>query len=96
MSAQCHDAAGKQAGNYVSKALNTWILDSGATDHICCRLSLFDSFQPVHSLHVTPPKSQLVEVSHIGAVTVSPLLILGNMLFIPVFAFNLISLSKLF
>ncbi|XP_050233497.1 uncharacterized protein LOC126681983 [Mercurialis annua] len=74
---------------------DTWILDTGATDHIICNLKFFTTFQEVKNVHVKLPTGQLISVSHIGSVQLNPNLLLCNVLYVPMFNFNLISASKL-
>ncbi|XP_050217801.1 uncharacterized protein LOC126668656 [Mercurialis annua] len=73
----------------------SWIIDSGATDHIVCSLNQFTSYTIVHDTFVTLPNSQRIAVTHVGTVKFSKDFILHNVLFVPEFAFNLISTSKL-
>jgi hypothetical protein len=60
-------------------------LDSGCTDHMICDQSLFTFSKAVNNRTVT----------HIGKVVLSPDLILDNVLCVPYFQLNLISISKL-
>lgn len=76
--------------NYVS-----WIIDSGATDHICCSLELFSSYHSISPITVRLTTRSHVMASHSGTVTLSPTLILHNVLFLPNFSFNIISVSRL-
>ncbi|CAN1852203.1 Retrovirus-related Pol polyprotein from transposon TNT 1-94 [Linum perenne] len=74
---------------------NVWILDTGASDHITCSIHNFIQYKPVHNVHVYLPNSTKVNVSHIGSVKLPIGPILHNVLLIPDFQFNLISISKL-
>ncbi|CAN1779045.1 Retrovirus-related Pol polyprotein from transposon RE1 [Linum perenne] len=74
---------------------NVWILDTGASDHITCSVQNYISYQSVHDTHVYLPNSTRVTVSHIGSVKLPFGPILHNVLLIPDFKFNLISISKL-
>lgn len=51
---------------------NTWIIDSGATDHVCYNLALFDKYKPLtkrnHS--VTISNGDQIKVNIIGDVIV--------------------------
>lgn len=95
LSAQQVSNSGKWKGEVLSNISNIWILDSGATDHICCSLSLFESYQPVFNVSVKLPNGQSINVDHIGTVNVLPHLKLDHVFHIPSFTFNLLSLSKL-
>ena len=72
-----------------------WILDSGATDHMVHSIHFFTSITSSAQISVRLPNGDMVKVTHIGTVQVSATLILENVLYIPSFSFNLISISKL-
>jgi hypothetical protein len=75
---------------------SVWIIDTGATDHMVSSISLFTSIIAKVSRKVKLPNGQFVEVTHIGTVKISKSFILTNVLCVPSFSFNLISVSKLF
>ncbi|KAF5482366.1 hypothetical protein F2P56_002942, partial [Juglans regia] len=58
-------------------------------------ISIFTSYRPVHNTVVKLPNGTSVHVSHIGSIFLSPNLILHDVLYVPSFTFNLISVSKL-
>ena len=72
-----------------------WIIDTGATDHMICSTSLFTHITSVVSKTVRLPNGQHASVTHIGTIKIIESLILTNVLCIPSFSFNLISVSKL-
>lgn len=72
-----------------------WIIDSGATSHVCSNLALFADTRPVSHTTVTLPNGTRETISHIGTIHLSSSLILSNVLFVPSFRFNLISFSTL-
>ncbi|CAL1375244.1 unnamed protein product [Linum trigynum] len=72
-----------------------WILDSGASDHIACTLAVFKQARSVSNQFVYLPNGSKVEVSHIGSVQIPNGLILQDVLLVPSFTFNLVSISKL-
>jgi transposase InsO family protein len=74
---------------------NSWILDTGATDHMVHSLSCFTSITSIIQATVELPNGNLVPVTHIGTVKLSSSLILTDVLCVPSFHFNLISVSKL-
>lgn len=80
-----------------SSALNhQWILDSGATDHISPHLHFFFSYRPVSKpCYITLPNGDKTLVKHIGTVHLTNDLQLHDVLHVPTFSFNLISVSKL-
>jgi hypothetical protein len=72
-----------------------WIIDTGATDHMICTVSLFTTITAEVSQKVRLPNGQFASVTHIGTVRISESFILTDVLCIPSFSFNLISVSKL-
>lgn len=74
-----------------------WIVDSGATDHICYDLSKFISYKPISHTDntITVPDGRKVPVTHIGYVKLTTNIILRDVLYVPDFHFNLISIPKL-
>lgn len=83
------------AGKPSSLPFCSWILDSGATDHICSSLSFFVSYHEIRPIHVQLPNGSNVLASHLGSILISPNFLLHNVLHIPSFAYNLISVTKL-
>ncbi|XP_073138578.1 uncharacterized protein [Henckelia pumila] len=73
---------------------SSWVLDTGATHLICCSLSSFLSHKHFNST-VTLPNGSTVSVTHIGTVFLSHDLVLTDVLCIPQFWFNLLSISAL-
>jgi hypothetical protein len=72
-----------------------WIIDTGATDHMICSISLFTSITSITSKTVKLPNGQYDTVTHIGTVKISETFILIDVFCNPSFSFNLISVSKL-
>lgn len=84
------------AGTILTCLSSCWIIDSGASNHICTSLSFFSSYSVVHkSMSVQLPDGSHVPVTHIGTVHCSPSLVLMNVFHIPSFKFNLLSISQL-
>nr|KYP36911.1 hypothetical protein KK1_041926 [Cajanus cajan] len=79
----------------VSQSVASWIIDSGATDHISSSLQKFSSYVMINPVVIKLPTSQTVTATHSGVVKFSESLFLVDVLYIPSFTFNLISLSKL-
>ena len=72
-----------------------WIIDSGASNHICTSLSLFSSYMAVtKNIFVQLPDGSQARVTHIGTVCCSNTLKLSNVFHIPSFKFNLLSISQ--
>ena len=72
-----------------------WILDSGATDHMVHSLQFFTSITSIVHISVKLLNGDMAKVTHIGTVKLSSTLTLENVLCIPTFSFNLVSISKL-
>ena len=84
--------------HFISNVLSKphfWILDSGATDHVCCSLNHFSVFKSINSINVKLPNGSSVLASYSGTMHFSDDLILTDVLYIPEFTFNLISITKL-
>lgn len=81
--------------NTVNLCSNTWILDSGATNHVVCSLDFLVDYRLANGAEVHLPNGQCITVTHIGNVELSNGLWLKEVLHIPSFQFNLISVSKL-
>ena len=71
------------------------MLDTCATHHVCCSLPSFVSSVPTSNSSVTLPNGHLVSISRIGSVQLSPHITLTDVLFVPQFQFNLLSVSAL-
>ena len=74
---------------------STWVIDSGATDHMTGNYSLFTTFQ-------SHPSTSIVALAYgstscvlrSGTIHPTPLITLTSVLSLPQFSFNLISVSK--
>lgn len=72
----------------------TWIIDSGATDHIVSNVNLFNNYKSISSvLHL--PNNTTVPITHVGEVQLNSKVLLTDVLCVPSFHCNLISISKL-
>jgi len=72
-----------------------WIIDTGATDHMVCCTSFFTTITSVISQSVELPNGTHVFATHVGTVQLTPLICLTQVLCIPSFNFNLLSVKKL-
>ncbi|KAL3651382.1 hypothetical protein CASFOL_004384 [Castilleja foliolosa] len=68
-----------------------WILDSGASKHICTDLSLLFNIRKSASARVILPDGSVFNVPLIGHVQLSDDILLENVFYVPAFHFNLIS-----
>ncbi|KAL5579671.1 hypothetical protein UlMin_012113 [Ulmus minor] len=83
-------------GTFPSIPSHTWILDTGATHHVCHDRTLFESFEPNKvTSYVTLPNGQKASIARIGRVRISSSILLDKVLFVPSFKYNLVSISTL-
>ncbi|WVZ04925.1 hypothetical protein V8G54_018271 [Vigna mungo] len=73
----------------------TWIIDSGASDHVSSSLNLYSSYKVIDPITVKLPNGQQTIASFSGTVQINDSLPIFNVLYLPQFNFNLISVSKL-
>ncbi|XP_074326857.1 uncharacterized protein LOC141664804 [Apium graveolens] len=74
----------------------SWILDSGASDHMCFQKNLFFSLSPLsQSITISMHNGQVLSIDFVGTVPVTPDITLTDVLFVPHFKYNLLSVSKL-
>nr|XP_011457635.1 PREDICTED: uncharacterized protein LOC101309778 [Fragaria vesca subsp. vesca] len=73
----------------------TWLIDSGASDHIVCNDEFLTSKRLAMNYTVRLPSGSSAQVTHIGTVIFASQLKLENVLCVPSFYLNLISVSKL-
>lgn len=94
-----HSKAAHAAGKYCFTSATGlhWIVDSGATYHMCCDLSLFKTYTDVqeNDTYITIPDGSKVLIKYVGVVHLNNDLILRDVLYVPDFKFNLISIPKI-
>jgi len=73
----------------------TWILDSEATDHVCFTLSDFSTYHRINPILKKLPNGHYVTSNYSGTVNLNYRISLTNVLYVPTFSFNLVSISKL-
>ncbi|XP_019230971.1 PREDICTED: uncharacterized protein LOC109211846 [Nicotiana attenuata] len=75
---------------------NSWILDSGATEHMCFNKEFFIQHKALPKpLMVKLPNSYRVKVTHSSLVSLFPNMVLQDVLYTPSFRHNLLSVHKL-
>ncbi|OIS98915.1 hypothetical protein A4A49_60859, partial [Nicotiana attenuata] len=75
---------------------DSWILDSGASNHMTFNKSLLTNIVTLpYPLLVVLPNGYKVKVTEIGSATLVPDIILHRVMFIPFFKYNLISIHCL-
>lgn len=75
--------------------LSNWILDTGATDHVCQSRTNFQCLRKIKPVLVRLPDGSQMTAHMAGTIVFSTQLFLHDVLYIPKFTFNLISVSKL-
>ncbi|KAL4187553.1 hypothetical protein AMTRI_Chr09g19620 [Amborella trichopoda] len=88
--------AGYSTSSPSSIPLHTWIVDTGALDHMIFDTSLFHS--STHVSHISPlkfPNVFFASVTHIGFIFLTPTFCLHQVLCVPSFGFNLLFSNKL-
>ena len=88
-----HSVFSAQMVNKRAYDSNTWVIDTGAIDHIVCYVHLLTTIIAITQSIVQLPNGETALVTHIGTVTLSSSLILQNVLYVPSFTFNLLSVS---
>ncbi|KAG8633659.1 hypothetical protein MANES_18G130533v8 [Manihot esculenta] len=84
------------SSNFECMDKGTWIVDSGATDHMSGDLALFDSISKLKTpRHVRLPDGRTKLVTHTGTIQLSPRITLFNTLYITDFHCNLLSVNYL-
>ncbi|XP_022845245.1 uncharacterized protein LOC111368228 [Olea europaea var. sylvestris] len=68
-----------------------WIVDSGATNHVCFDLSLFHTITPIPNSYITLPNGTRIHVKFYGTIQLNSSLTLHDVLYVPQFHFNLLS-----
>ncbi|KAL5818430.1 hypothetical protein ACOSQ4_022272 [Xanthoceras sorbifolium] len=75
---------------------SSWVIDTGASDHITSSIHYLSHVIPVSSHKpVQLPNREFSHISHIGRATLSDKITLNNVLCVPDFHFNLLSVSKI-
>ena len=73
-----------------------WILDTGATNHMCSDSTLFTTLHPLHKhISVCFLDGKITQVTQSGKLNLFGKLILDDVLYVPHFQYNLISISQL-
>ncbi|GJY75347.1 cysteine-rich receptor-like protein kinase 8 [Tanacetum coccineum] len=73
-----------------------WVVDSGATDHVCISLSLMHNITKLHTpIIVFLPNGNTTQVTYTGLVRLTQSLTIDNVFYIPTFTYNLISISRI-
>jgi hypothetical protein len=90
-----HPSTGNTYHCMHSSSSGSWIIDSGATDHICSSVKWFHSHKKIIPITVRLPNGPCLVANHSGTIYFSPDFIVHNVLLLPEFSLNLLSVSKL-
>ena len=90
-----HSVFSAKVVNRKAFGVETWVIDTGATDHIVCSMHLLTSFTTISHSVVELPDGEAALVTHVGTIKLSSHITLTNVLCVPFFSFNLISVSAL-
>ncbi|KAL4355240.1 hypothetical protein GQ457_06G015480 [Hibiscus cannabinus] len=74
---------------------NSWIIDSGASRHVCYSKELFESLAPLSAGTILLPNKTIVTVNYAGTIRLSDRILLRDVLYVPEFRFNLLAVSSL-
>ena len=84
-----------QTGNNFISSFSSWVIDSGVTDHICSSLTYLVSYQQIPPISVKLPNDNQVIANYSESVFLNQDHVIDNVLYIPCFNFNLLSVAKL-
>ena len=90
-----HSVFSAQVVNRRAYGRNTWVLDTGATNHFLCSMHLLTTITATAQSLVQLSNGESTQITHIGIVVLSSSLILKNILCVPSFTFNLLSISTI-
>ncbi|XP_045831491.1 uncharacterized protein LOC123922861 [Trifolium pratense] len=89
-----HVASGT-TNSFNSSAFGSWIVDSGVSDHICSSLNCFSSYNSITPIHVKLPNGNAFIAKYAGTMQFSPGFLVSQVLCVPDFHLNLLSVPKL-
>jgi len=84
-----------QTGNNFISSISSRIIDSGATVHICSSLTYFTSYHQINPIYVKLPNGNQVIANYSISVFLNQNHVIDNVLYIPCFNFNILSVAKL-
>ena len=74
---------------------SNWVIDTGATDHMVHSISCFTIVVATLNTFVNLPNGETALVTPVGTVKISKKVTFTNVLCVPLFSFNLLSVSQL-
>ena len=78
----------------LSAIKESWIIDSGATDHVCNNLNVFTTYTKIKHVLISLPNSQTIYATYFSLVRFSDKFYLSDVLYLPHFKLKLIFVSK--
>jgi hypothetical protein len=78
-----------------SQKLESFILDTGATDHVCFSIKFFQCLKRIKPITIKLPNGSSVTTCFVGSILFTSKFHLTDVLYIPDFSYNLISVPKL-
>ncbi|KAL0453983.1 UNVERIFIED_CONTAM: hypothetical protein Slati_1376400 [Sesamum latifolium] len=82
--------------NHNRYVLGAWIVDTGATRHMCGDVALLHSLNPIDPnpvIHLL--NDSVTKATHVGTAQLTDIIVLAEVLHIPSFQYNLLSISQL-
>jgi hypothetical protein len=90
-----HQGSTNVAYSYNHSSYGAWIIDSGASDHICSNVALFDDYHDITPIQVKMPNGTIAHAKQAGSVKLSDKFVVNNVLLVPEFSLNLLSVPRL-
>ena len=97
-----HDVFDSKHSIFCAKVINrtafeshVWVINTGASDHIVCSVSILASIISISHCVLKFPNDESATVTHVGTIQLSTQFTLHNVLCVPSFTFNLLYVSKL-
>lgn len=90
-----HDMLISSTSKETDVSLIAWIIDSGATHHVSHDRNMFAEYKPLDKTYVTLPYGYTVTIVGVGCIHLTEYTTLFNVLYIPDFRFNLLSVIVL-
>lgn len=82
--------------HYITNDTSSWIIDSGASDHMCFDKSLLFQIHKLHiPHHITLPNGEKTISFEVGSTRITKEVVLHNVLYVPMFRYNLLSIGKI-
>ena len=72
---------------------HVWVIDTGAFDHIVYSVSMLTTFTSISHCVLKSPNNESATVTHVGTIQLSAQFTLHNVLCVPSFTINLLSVS---